>query len=106
MHSTGDGNEELYNMVCRECDTYYTTNIQAEALMLKTLWSPGVRVVKQFTSAMARKFKFSPGVHFTSPQLLHQLLDDGIYACGTVHLKCKGNPDENEKPSSKRQVRL
>ena len=59
----------------------------------------GGRVVKELTATLKRKYHhvFIDN-YFSSPQLLHQLVDCGIYACGTVRTNRKGLPEVHVLP--------
>ena len=54
----------------------------------------GAKVVKSLTSELHRKHHhvFFDN-YFTSVSLLEDLLEDGVYACGTARKDCKGFPD-------------
>lgn len=66
----------------------------------------GGKVVKQLTSHLKGKFHQVFIDNYTSPQLLHQLLDSDINACGTVLLNRKGYPDELKKPMLRERLGL
>ena len=58
----------------------------------------GARVVKDLTRKIThRNFHIYCDNFFTSPILFHDLLNDGIYACGTVRSNRAGFPDDLKK---------
>ena len=58
----------------------------------------GPRIVKDLTRKVThRNFHIYCDNFFTSPILFHDLLNNGIYACGTVHSNRVGFPDDLKK---------
>ena len=62
----------------------------------------GMRVVKSLTRHLVGKFHHIYFDNFfSSPKLLHDLLQDGIYACGTVRVNRRGWPNELKNKTKK-----
>ena len=62
----------------------------------------GMRVVKSLTRHLVGKFHHIYFDNFfSSPKLLHDLLEDGIYACGTVRVNRRGWPNELKNKTKK-----
>ena len=64
----------------------------------------GARVVKNLTSHLKGKYHHVYcDNYFTSSRLFLALLEDGIYACGTVRANCKGYPEDLKNPKTKKR---